>query len=62
MKNKQMTALIVVIFLMCAANLAFALDAKTQRKTSSNQRNETICILKIQPVDRSPDKLAECHK
>lgn len=58
----QIVALLLVLAVV-GVQLALSVDAVKQRKASSKQRNEIICILKILPADRQshPERVEACR-
>lgn len=55
--------LVSVLLLVLTVSINESLkDADRQRAAASKQREETLCILKVNPVDRTPDTLSTCAK
>lgn len=52
----------ILLLSLSVSNTQNLREAERQRAAAIKQRNETLCILKILPQDRTPEKLDACAK
>jgi hypothetical protein len=66
MNNQKLSLMAFIVYalvqtIMTVTMTFLLLDAKAARVTSTNQRKEILCILKVEPHDRSDAVFERCR-